>query len=67
MWMDAYVEYTLIRDRLAQTQRQAARRHLVHVAKASRPPGGVRVALRRAAHVLPALRLKRLMERMASS
>jgi hypothetical protein len=65
--MDSYVEYVLIRELLAEAQRQAARRHLVHVAKASRPPGGLRVAVRRAVQALAVPRLKRLIERMASS
>jgi hypothetical protein len=36
MWMDAYVQQTLIRQQIAESDRTAALRHLVRCAKASR-------------------------------
>jgi hypothetical protein len=37
MWMDSYLQETLIRDQIADARRQAARRYLLHCLKASRP------------------------------
>jgi hypothetical protein len=36
MWMDAYVQQTLIRQQIAESNRTAALRHLVRSAKPSR-------------------------------
>ena len=40
MWMDTYVQQTLIRQQIAESNRSAAMRHLVRSAKPSRarPP-----------------------------
>jgi hypothetical protein len=37
MWMDAYVQETLIRQQIAQSDRTAALRHAVRLAQSSRP------------------------------
>jgi hypothetical protein len=67
MWMDAYVQETLMRDQIAEADRQAALRHLVRSTK--RPSGSTRVgcAIRRLADAVSLPRLKQLMERTASS
>jgi hypothetical protein len=67
MWMDAYVEYTLIRDQIAEAQREAARRHLLRLVKPRATPGRFRALLRWLAQAVAVPRLKRLIERMASS
>jgi hypothetical protein len=67
MWMDAYVQETMIRDQIAEAQRQATRRHLLRLAQPPGPPARVRVVLRRLAQAVALPRLKQLIERMASS
>ena len=42
MWMDTYVEYTLLRERIADAQRRAAMNHLLRDAKPVRARRGVR-------------------------
>ena len=47
MCMDAYFEGILIRERIAEAQRQAARRHLLGQAKLPRKPSRGRTVIER--------------------
>jgi hypothetical protein len=67
MWMDAYVQETMIRDQISEAQRQATLFHLLRLGKAPAPPAGARVVMRGLAQALARPRLKQLIERMASS
>ena len=67
MWMDSYVQDTLIRDQIAEAQRHAARRHLLRFVKPSGTPTRFSSVIRRLAGSLSLHRLKHVMERMASS
>jgi hypothetical protein len=66
MWMDSYVQDTLIRDQIKEAQRQAARRQLLRLGKPSRA-AGVGAFMRRLTDTTRLPRLKQLIERMPSS
>ncbi len=65
MWMDSYVQDTLTRDRIAEAERGAARRHLLRLAKPPRAHPRFGAVKRRLADTTSLPRLKRLIERMA--
>lgn len=65
MWTDPLLEYTLIRDRIAEVRRQAARRHLLRGAKPAGAGSHSWAARLRLAPAAVVLRLKRRIERMA--
>lgn len=47
MWIDAYAEYTLFRERIADAQRRAAMNHLLRETKPPRARRGVRASVSR--------------------
>jgi hypothetical protein len=65
MWMDAYVHDTLIRQQIAEFNRNAAIRHLIRSAATSRPARPWRAALQRFARIAAASCVRRVVERMA--
>jgi hypothetical protein len=67
MWMDAYVQETLIRDQIAEIDRQAARRHVIRLARPPVAPGRARNVARRLSQAVALCRLKLLVARRASS
>lgn len=67
MWLNPYVQEMLIRDRIAEAHRLAARQHLLSLVKPPVAPARVCLVTRRLAQAVAVSRLKRLIERMASS
>ena len=67
MWMDALFQEALIREQMAEAHRQAAERQLLRRARPPRPPRRPWGVRRRLLHALAWPRLKRLIERTASS
>jgi hypothetical protein len=67
MWMDSYVQDTLIRARLAEAEHEAARRHLLRLVRQPRAGARRGGAVRRLVESTSLPRLKRLLERMALS
>ena len=64
MWMNPYLRDTLIRDQILEAQREAARRHLLRLARQPRPGGRLGVAVQRLVDRTPLPQVKRLLERM---
>jgi hypothetical protein len=67
MWMDSYTQDTLIRDTIAEAHRRAAQRHLLRLASPPSASTHRPALMRRLAQALTMPRLKRLIERVASS
>jgi hypothetical protein len=65
MWMDAYVHDTLIRQQIAESDRNAPIRHLLRDAAASRPAPAWRTALPRLVRIGAASCARRPAERVA--
>jgi hypothetical protein len=67
MWMDTYVQDTLIRAQIAEAQRDAALRHLLRLVKPPRSRARFGSIMRRLGHAASVPWLAQLIERMASS
>jgi hypothetical protein len=66
MWMDSYLQYTLLREHIAEAQREAARQNLARALTSSRP-SCFSTVLRRLIGAVRARRVnRRLDERMAT-
>ena len=65
MWMDAYVQQTLIRQHIAESDRAAAVGHLVRLAQSSRPRRPWRAVIQRFVRIAAASRPRRPAERVA--
>ena len=66
MWLEAWLQETLIRERIAEARRTAAVERLLRQHAPATPPRRSR-ALRQLARTMALPRLKRLIERRASS
>ena len=62
MWMDAYVQETLIRERIAESERRAARHHFLHHTRSPRDRRSLWERLRRLTGALWTRPTKRLEE-----
>lgn len=67
MWMDSYVQDTLIRAKIAEAQREAALRHLLRHVKPPRARARFGSVKRRLALAASVPWLTQLIERMAPS
>jgi hypothetical protein len=65
MWMDTYVQQTLIRQQIAEADRTAALRHLLRSAKPPRPPRPRRAVVQRLVRSAAASWRRRPAERVA--
>ena len=65
MWLEALYMDTLIREQIAEAQREAALEHLLRRAEPSRDPIRWWAVIRHRAHAAMIPRLKRLIERVA--
>lgn len=65
MWMDAWLQETLFRERIAEARRAAALQRLLRQHRPVRTPRPSWGVLRQLAHAAAFLRLKRLIERRA--
>jgi hypothetical protein len=63
MWMNSYLQDTMIRDHILEAQRRAARRHLLRPATPRRSGARLGLAVRQLVDRTPLPRLKRLIER----
>jgi hypothetical protein len=65
MWMDAYVQQTLIREQIAESNRMAARQHLVRSGTSTRARSPWWAAMQRLVRSAAALSSRRPAERVA--